>query len=69
MGIQTEIERFPSTTIGAAEVMPIEIAEAYSAFPKLGTKVKPFPILRVEDANGNVLFEHEPERLRCWTAW
>ena len=52
MGIQTEIERFPSTTIGAAEVIPIQMAEAYSAFPNLGTKVRPFPILRVEDAEG-----------------
>jgi len=64
MGIQTEIERFPSTTIGAAEVIPIQVAEAYSTFPNLGTKVKPFPILRVEDANGNVLFEHQPERIQ-----
>ena len=26
MGIQTEIERFPSTTIGAAEVIPIQLS-------------------------------------------
>jgi penicillin-binding protein 1A len=63
MGIQTEIERFPSTTIGAAEVIPIQVAEAFSAYPNLGTKVKPFPIVRVEDADGNVLFEHQPERI------
>ncbi len=62
MGIQTEIERFPSTTIGAAEVIPIQVAEAYSAFPNIGTKVRPFPILRVEDADGNVLWEPQPER-------
>lgn len=62
MGIQTEIERYPSTTIGAAEVIPIQVAEAYSAFPNMGTKVRPFPILRVEDANGNVLWEPQPER-------
>jgi len=62
MGITTEIERFPSTTIGAVEVIPIEMAEAYSAFATLGTKVRPEPILRVEDANGNVLWEPEPER-------
>ena len=62
MGIQTEIERFPSTTIGAAEVIPLEIAEAYSAFPNMGTKVRPFPILRVEDAAGNSLWEPQPER-------
>ncbi|NJD19192.1 MAG: PBP1A family penicillin-binding protein [Gemmatimonadetes bacterium] len=62
MGIQTEIERFPSTTIGAVEVIPIQMAEAYSAFPAMGTKVRPFPILRVEDATGRVLWEPQPER-------
>jgi penicillin-binding protein 1A len=62
MGIQTEIERFPSTTIGAAEVIPLQVAEAYSAFPNMGTKVRPFPILRVEDQNGNVIWEPQPER-------
>jgi len=62
MGIQTEIEPYPSTTIGAVEVIPLEIAEAYSAFPTLGTKVRPWPILRVEDAEGNVVYEPQPER-------
>ena len=62
MGIQTEIERFPSTTIGAAEVIPIQGAEAYSTFPNLGTKVRPFPILRVEDSEGVILWEPQPER-------
>ncbi len=62
MGIQTEIERFPSSTIGAAEVIPLQIAEAYSAYPNMGTKVRPFPILRVEDARGNVVWEPQPER-------
>ena len=62
MGIQTEIERFPSTTIGAAEVIPIQVAEAYSTFPNLGTKVRPFPILRVEDSEGVILWEPQPER-------
>jgi penicillin-binding protein 1A len=62
MGISTEIERYPSTTIGAVEVIPLEAAEAYSAFPTLGTKVEPFPILRVEDSQGNVVWEPQPER-------
>lgn len=62
MGIQTPINRFPSTTIGAAEVIPLQVAEAYSAFPNMGTKVRPFPILRVEDADGNVIWEPQPER-------
>ncbi len=62
MGIQTPIERFPSTAIGAAEVIPIEMAEAYSTFATLGTKVRPHPIRRVENARGEVLWEPQPDR-------
>jgi penicillin-binding protein 1A len=62
MGIQTEIERLPSTTIGASAVIPLQMTEAYASFPNLGTKVRPFPILRVEDRNGNVIWEPQPER-------
>ena len=62
MGISTEIEPYPSTTIGAVEVIPLEIAEAYSAFPTMGTKIEPFPILRVEDSQGNVIWEPQPDR-------
>lgn len=62
LGIRTPINRFPSTTIGAAEVIPLQIAEAYSTYPNLGTKVRPFPILRVEDDAGNVIWEPQPER-------
>ncbi len=62
MGIRSEIERFPSTAIGAAEVIPLEMAEAYSTFANQGTKVRPFPILRVEDAQGRVIWDPKPER-------
>jgi penicillin-binding protein 1A len=62
MGISTEIEPYPSTAIGAVEVIPLEVAEAYTAYPTMGTKIEPFPILRVEDAQGNVIWEPHPER-------
>ncbi|MBT8334993.1 MAG: PBP1A family penicillin-binding protein [Gemmatimonadetes bacterium] len=62
MGVATEIERFPSTTIGAVEVVPLQLAEAYAAFANVGTKVRPFPILRVESAEGELLWEPQPER-------
>jgi 1A family penicillin-binding protein len=62
MGIRSEIERFPSTAIGAVEVRPIEMAEAYSTFANQGTKVRPFPILRVEDVQGRTLWNPQPER-------
>ncbi len=62
MGIRTEIERFPSTAIGAAEVIPIQLAEAYATFATLGTRVRPFGVLRVLSPEGEVLWEPQPEK-------
>ncbi|MCJ7629259.1 MAG: PBP1A family penicillin-binding protein, partial [Longimicrobiales bacterium] len=62
MGIRTEIERYPSTSIGAAEVIPLQMAEAYSTFATLGTRVRPQPILRVQNPDGEILWEPQPER-------
>jgi penicillin-binding protein 1A len=62
MGIRTEIERYPSTAIGAAEVIPLQMAEAYSTFSTLGTRVRPHPIVRVVSPEGEVLWEPQPER-------
>jgi penicillin-binding protein 1A len=66
LGIRTPIPRVPSIAIGAADVLPIQMAEAYTAFATLGTKVRPYPIVRVENAEGEVLWEHEPERTRVF---
>lgn len=64
MGLRTEIERYPSTSIGAAEVIPLQMAEAYSTFATLGTHVRPQPILMVQNREGEVLWEPQPERTR-----
>ncbi len=62
MGIRTEVERFPSTAIGAAEIIPLQMAEAYSTFATLGTRVRPNPILKVVSPEGEVLWQPQPER-------
>jgi len=62
MGIRTEVERFESTAIGAVEVIPLQMAEAYTAFATLGTKATPFGIQRVESGSGETLWSLEPER-------
>ncbi len=64
LGIRTEVERFPSTAIGAAEVIPIQMLEAYSTLANLGIRVRPFPIVRVESRDGEVLWAPQPERTR-----
>ncbi|MGH7482182.1 MAG: penicillin-binding protein 1A [Longimicrobiales bacterium] len=62
LGIETPLPRFPSIAIGAAEVVPLEIAAAYGSFATLGTRAEPRAILRVVDSEGRVLWETQPER-------
>jgi penicillin-binding protein 1A len=61
LGIASEIPRVPSIAIGSPSVLPMEMAEAYSAFANMGTRVRPYPIVRVENAEGEVLWEPHPE--------
>jgi penicillin-binding protein 1A len=59
-GITTPIPPYPSINIGAADVYPIEMVAAYSAFATLGTRASPTPIVRVENSRGDVLWEPTP---------
>lgn len=51
-----------SLTLGGGEVQLIELTGAYCAFMNGGHKVEPIGILKVEDQDGKVLEEHEPEK-------
>ena len=62
MGLTTPLPRYPAVAIGAAEVIPMQVMEAYSVWANRGTRVEPRPILRVEDSRGRVLWESVPER-------
>ena len=42
-------------TLGAAEVSPLEMASAYSVFAARGLQFSATPIVKVTDANGNIL--------------
>ena len=62
MGITSRVDRVPSTAIGSPSVKPIEMAEAYTTFANLGIRVTPRAILRIENADGEVLWEAPVER-------
>ena len=57
MGITTDIKPYPSTFLGAASVIPIELVAAYAPFANGGAAVKPRLIQRVVDSNGRVVWE------------
>ena len=61
-GLTTPIPPYPSIAIGAADVYPIEMIAAYSAFATLGTRATATGIVRVENSKGDVLWEPTPAR-------
>ncbi len=61
-GITTPIPPYPSIHIGAAEVYPIEIISAYTAFANLGVRASPNAIIRVENQKGEILWQPTPTR-------
>ena len=56
-GITTPLPPYPSIFIGAKGVRPMEIIGAYTAFATLGTRAEPVGVLRVEDRQGNILWQ------------
>jgi penicillin-binding protein 1A len=48
--------------LGAGNVTPIQMAQAYSVFANGGFRVPPYFIERIEDARGTVLLEAKPQR-------
>ncbi len=61
-GITTVIPPYPSIHIGAADVYPIELISAYSAFANLGVRATPNAIIRVENQKGEILWQPTPTR-------
>ena len=59
-GLTTPIPAYPSIFIGAADVYPIEMVAAYSAFAANGNRAPPVAITKVEDQKGNTLWAPEP---------
>src|SRR5947209_5426200 len=59
LGLSTPIPPYPSIHIGAADVYPIELISAYSAFATLGIQAHALGIVRVENAQGEVLWAPE----------
>ena len=56
-GLTTPIPAVPSIHIGSADVIPMEMISAYTAFANLGVRVSPSAIERVEDRAGNIVWQ------------
>ena len=58
LGITTPIQTGPSMALGAVEVTPIDMAQAYAAFSNGGYLTRAYGIERIRTASGKVLYDH-----------
>jgi penicillin-binding protein 1A len=63
MGITSELPPYPSIALGTADVSLYEMVGAYSTYANKGVWTEPVYLMRIEDKNGNVLFEKVPKRV------
>ena len=59
IGITSNVEAIPSLALGSEEISLLEMTKAYATFANLGDKVNAKLIQRVEDMNGNILYENK----------
>jgi len=61
MGISSEIPDVPSMVLGTAELSLLEMVQAYAGISNGGHSIKPFAIERIENHEGEVLYEAKPK--------
>jgi penicillin-binding protein 1A len=61
LGVKTEIPVQPAIALGAVDITVHDMVAAYSTFANQGVYVKPQFISRIEDKNGNIIYEPVPE--------
>ncbi len=62
VGISSSLGAIPSLALGSEEIGILEMMEGYMTFANEGYKIEPYFIRKVEDANGNVLYEKKEEK-------
>lgn len=62
LGINSPIQLDPSMALGAVEVSPLEMAQAYAPFANGGVSAKAYGIERIRTASGRVLYDHGVDR-------
>jgi len=60
-GITSPIYPYLSLSLGAFEISLLELVSAYTVFPNKGVRARPYFIRRIEDRQGNLLEENQPE--------
>lgn len=63
VGISNNLEAVPSLALGTEEISLMEMVCGYSSFANLGYKVDSHLIRKIEDNNGNILYEFNESKV------
>jgi len=63
VGIDNKLDAVPSLALGTEEISLMDMVSGYSAFANMGNKVDGHLIRKIEDSNGNVLYEFNEEEM------
>lgn len=61
--VENQLPKHLALALGAAQVLPIQLATGYAAFANGGYRIQPYFIQRVENYRGDVLFTANPIRV------
>ena len=61
LGVKANIPAQPSIALGAVEITVHDMVAAYGTFANQGIYIKPEVITKIEDKNGNILYQTMPE--------
>jgi penicillin-binding protein 1A len=64
MGIQTELDSVPSVCLGSSDVNLLEIVNSFCTIVDHGNLGEPILVTRIEDKEGNLIFEDKSVRKR-----
>jgi penicillin-binding protein 1A len=59
-GIRSPLPNYPSIALGAADIVPMEMAAAYATIANQGTHIEPHLIDKITSQDGHVLEQHFP---------
>lgn len=63
MGITSKIDPYPSIALGVSDVSLYDIVGAYSTFANKGLWTEPTYLTRIEDKNGNIIYDRYPKKI------
>lgn len=66
LGITSPLQPFPSLTLGAQEVNPLEMIRSYMTFASRGMRVDPYYVTTVKSRAGSTLYRAQPHRERVY---